>query len=65
MTTITQAERMRFAKAIMAADEEPIVLLYALDLLLFRGETLEFGATVDRRARHLLVDVVTGVSSDE
>ena len=61
MTEKMLIDRMELAQKIIGLDIEPIVLLYALDLALFNGENLEYSATVDRRAKDVLVDVITGV----
>lgn len=60
MTEKMQIDRMELARQILNADEEPFVLLYTLDLALFNGENFDYSATVDRRAKDLLVDVITG-----
>ena len=61
MTEKMLIDRMELAQRIINTDDEPMVLLYAIDLALFNGENLEYSATVDRRAKDLLVDVITGV----
>ena len=61
MTEKMLIDRMELAQKIINTDDEPMVLLYAIDLALFNGENLEYSATVDRKAKDLLVDVITGV----
>lgn len=61
MTEKMLIDRMELAQRIINTDDEPMVLLYAIDLALFNGENLEYSATVDRKAKDLLVDVITGV----
>ena len=58
---VPMAERFALARKVMAADADPAVVLYALDLVLFKGETLGFRATVDRQAKDLLVEIIAGV----
>lgn len=61
---MTNEEKLLLAHKVMQFSDEPMTLLYALDLVLFGGQNIMYSATLDRNAKDLIIKVMLGLDND-